>query len=359
MNVIKPIFWIIFSLVLFIFLPNQYINKKKDKKVIELAFLTGLSYTIIYSLFGIWVTFGKNPYSITIKGILTNLWITGVVIVGREYARFKILRNTPKKNQTFVSILIIIVFSLLELDVASLIESLSSVSNAFRQIVSGVIPIVIKNILFTKIVSKYSYKAPIVYELTINLFYWLMPILPNSPWILIAILDTTILFIFFILIKNKIDEEESLRRKIPEESANPKSTIMFCFVLVIVACFSVGIFPIQPRAVATGSMYPELSIGDVVFIRKCGINDIKIGNIIEYSLENQFIIHRVIDIDVEDSKFFITTKGDNNSSEDANTVSEEQLIGKVIFKIKYVGLPSIWLHNLINEDEEVLVETGR
>ena len=53
-----------------------------------------------------------------------------------------------------------------------------------------------------------------------------MPVLPNSPWILVAILDTTILFIFYIVIKNKMEAEQSLQRQIKEEEADPKSTII-------------------------------------------------------------------------------------------------------------------------------------
>lgn len=336
-----------------------YINQTKDKKVVQMSFIAGLTYVILYSLFGIWVSFGKNPYSITIKGFVTNFLVTGIPIIIREYARYKIIGITPKKNLKLVSFVLIIGFTLLEINIINFLASISGVISGFKMVVSELIPIIIKNILFTKIVTKYSCKGPITYELTINVFYWLMPILPNSPWILIAILDTTILFIFYIIIKNKIDEEEYLARNIHVKEDDTKGTLIFGFIMVIVACFSIGIFPVQPRAVATGSMYPKINIGDVVLIEKCGINDIKIGDVVEYQLENQFIIHRVIKIEVENAEFSLITKGDNNSSEDANKVSEEQIIGKVIFKIKYVGLPSIWLHNLAGEDEEVLVETGK
>ena len=43
-----------------------------------------------------------------------------------------------------------------------------------------------------------------------------------------------------------------------------------------------------------------------------------------------------------------------------NTYNEikEKLIGKVIFKIPYVALPTIWIHNL-NIKTQVDVETGK
>ena len=59
----------------------------------------------------------------------------------------------------------------------------------------------------------------------------------------------------------------------------------------------------------------------------------------------------------KDGEFFFITKGDNNNSEDKLPVSEDQLIGKAIFKIPYLALPTVWLHN-INAKTQVEVETG-
>ena len=106
-------------------------------------------------------------------------------------------------------------------------------------------------------------------------------------------------------------------------------------------------------------MYPEIEVGDVVIVKKCTINDIDVGDVIEYQIETQSIVHRVTKKEIEQNAFKITTKGDNNNSEDAKPVYEEQIIGKVIFKIKYLGLPSVWLKNLTQSNETVYVETGK
>ena len=56
--------------------------------------------------------------------------------------------------------------------------------------------------------------------------------------------------------------------------------------------------------------------------------------------------------------FYLVTKGDNNNAPDVAEVREDQLIGKVIFKIKYIGYPAIWLHLLQVEEKTINVETG-
>ena len=102
-------------------------------------------------------------------------------------------------------------------------------------------------------------------------------------------------------------------------------------------------------------MEPNLSVGDVSIIKKTSPNDVKIGDIIEYQMEEYTVIHRVTEIYQEDGRIFFITKGDNNQSEDRLPVSENQLIGKVIYNIRYIGLPSIWLHS---SDGNVDIETG-
>ena len=70
-------------------------------------------------------------------------------------------------------------------------------------------------------------------------------------------------------------------------------------------------------------------------------------------------MHRVERIENENGIFKIITKGDNNTQEDTNPVYEEQIIGKVIFKIKYLGLPSVWLNKLTHSNQTIHVETGK
>ena len=56
--------------------------------------------------------------------------------------------------------------------------------------------------------------------------------------------------------------------------------------------------------------------------------------------------------------FYFITKGDNNKSPDSEEVTEGQLIGKVIFKIRYLGYPAIWLHIVQENEQKIEVETG-
>lgn len=358
-NIINPVFWIIFSIIMYVTITPQIINKRNEKKVVQYTIVATLVYIIIYFLCGLFVTFGRNPYSNTIIGLLTNFWVTGIVILGREYTRYKIISGTRKKDKLIINVLIVTIFTIIEFDIISFVGSISNVSLVFKQVVSVLIPVIVKNILFTTIVQKYSCKSAIIYEIVIKIFFWLAPILPNSPWILVAILDTTILLILLVYVQANIENTQSIILHRREENTNPQDIIKLGVILVPAVCFAVGLFPIHPRAIATASMYPEIEVGDVVLVKKSGINDINEGDVIEYQIEAQNIVHRVMKKELENNVFKLITKGDNNSSEDAKPVYGEQIKGKVIFKIKYLGLPSVWLNKLIHSNQTIHVETGK
>ena len=83
--------------------------------------------------------------------------------------------------------------------------------------------------------------------------------------------------------------------------------------------------------VATGSMEPTMSIGDVVVVK---VNDeVKENDIIVYKEENSFITHRIIKIDGQN----LITRGDANNSED-KPIKSSQILGKVIYTIPKIGI---------------------
>ena len=102
-------------------------------------------------------------------------------------------------------------------------------------------------------------------------------------------------------------------------------------------------------------MVPALNVGDIAIIKKCDVNDIQVNDIIEYAMDDYTVVHRVIEIKQQDGQFYFVTKGDNNPKPDSELVTEDQLIGKCLFKIKYLGYPAIWINNL--RQQEVIVET--
>ena len=356
--IINPIFWIIFCVVLFFALGKLYTNTKLRKKIIQYTTVATLTYLIVYMLSGLFVTFGENPYSTTLKGLIINLWSLGIPIFAKEYIRYKLINNVYDRDKVKFAILISAVYIIIDIQYTSFIGQTIATLTIVKYISQVIIPNIAKNVLFSYIAIQGDYLPAILYQLVTNLYYWVSPILPNSPWAMTAIIDTVIPVILFLYIryeKVKLVPQKDRRMVI---DTNPGSVIPLVITIVLVIWFALGIFPVKPIAIATGSMEKEICVGDVAIIKKCNSNDVNVGDIIEYQMEGYTVVHRIIEKRQNNGRFSFITKGDNNNAPDRDEVKEDQLIGKVIFKIKYIGYPAIWMHLLQDEEQMVEVEKG-
>ena len=93
----------------------------------------------------------------------------------------------------------------------------------------------------------------------------------------------------------------------------------------------VSIFDYTYFEVASGSMEPTIDKDDLVIVKLNSTYQEK--DIITYSLNKEFITHRVIQIDSKT----ITTKGDANNSKDAK-IKKENVLGKVVLIIPKFGI---------------------
>ena len=126
-----------------------------------------------------------------------------------------------------------------------------------------------------------------------------------------------------------------------------------------IVLFMLGFFKYEPIAVLSNSMVPTYTRGDVLIYEKMSLDDLKkleVNSIIIYSYHNQSIAHRIVEIVKKDDKVQYRTMGDNNNAEDPDLVSVDQIIGVYKTQVKYIGFPSVWLHDFITE-EKAAVET--
>ena len=86
-------------------------------------------------------------------------------------------------------------------------------------------------------------------------------------------------------------------------------------------------------SVATGSMRPSLNINDIIIVKIT--DNIKVGDVITYQDNKDFITHRI----VSNNKDKFITKGDYNNTED-NPIDSSQIVGKMICKIPSLGVVS-------------------
>ena len=102
--------------------------------------------------------------------------------------------------------------------------------------------------------------------------------------------------------------------------------------------------------VLTDSMEPMISPFSLVIVSP--ESDIKIGDVILYEVElskkKYKVLHRVIDIKEKKGQIVYITKGDNRRYVDAWYVSRENIIGKLLFSLPYLGYVSYYGAHLLS-----------
>lgn len=342
--IINPTVFIVLSVILKYAIVFPY-KIDKHKKTIQHYVMVAISiYFLIYYLSGIVFTFGKNPYNTGIKTVFMNLYSIGLVVLCREFIRYRLINNSPKKDQKLLFIFIVLVFVMGDI-VASPLQNNLNIYYIFKILFTILVPSIVKNVLYTYIHIYTKFYYSVLYEIILDLIQWISPVLPNIPWILSAVLDICVpvsLLMYCVYEIQTKDLKNIVKLKRP---IKPKGIAPMIVITIVLVWFTMGIFPIKPVGIATGSMVPNLYIGDLVFIKKCTSNDVEIGDIIEYKAEDRNTVHRVIKKFQDGGIVYFVTKGDNNEDPD-KTFDENALKGKVIGKIRYLAIPTVWITNI-------------
>lgn len=118
-------------------------------------------------------------------------------------------------------------------------------------------------------------------------------------------------------------------------------------LMVLCAVFLMGsrLLGFKCYTVISGSMEPEYSVGDLLYVKEVNVNSIKVGDPITFILNEDLVVatHRVVRIDAEKQYFY--TKGDANEIEDQNPVHFKNVIGVPKFSIPKLGYVSDFVQN--------------
>lgn len=143
----------------------------------------------------------------------------------------------------------------------------------------------------------------------------------------------------------------SNQRKSKSLSKVVRKILSVIFTLVLIACiafvaysavFSNGngllIGPYQAFAVLTGSMEPTIKTGSLAVAKTVPENELDVNDIITFRPiegKNVLVTHRITDIVGDGGEY--TTRGDNNNTEDRDTVPYKSVVGKIVLSVPLIG----------------------
>ena len=121
----------------------------------------------------------------------------------------------------------------------------------------------------------------------------------------------------------------------------------FVFLVVVAAIFLMGSRVVGYRVfnIVSGSMEPEYSVGDLIYVKEVDPTTIVPGDVITFVLNEDLAVatHRVVAVDSVNRQF--TTKGDANEDNDASSVHFNNLIGIPVFSIPLLGYVSSYIQS--------------
>lgn len=126
-------------------------------------------------------------------------------------------------------------------------------------------------------------------------------------------------------------------------------TLVVVMVLCAVLLAGARLIGLQVFTVISGSMEPSYHLGSLIYVKEVEPETLKEGDVITFMLnQNTVATHRIIKVlpDEEDPTVLrFRTKGDANLIEDTTPVHEENVLGKVVGTIPYLGYVSDYVQN--------------
>lgn len=348
----KPVIWMLTAAAAAC-LPNaKPMGKSRLKELLKwLSFITSCIYILAMMLGGIIHGFGKSPFDHSLFGIAINMGYILSALAGREMVRSYLINNHKSRKHSLVIASVTIVMTLSSLPVNAL-ENINSRLDIVSYIGGTVLPELSNNILASYLVYLGGPLLSIVYLGLQQCFYWLFPILPNLSWVTKGLIGT-LCPVFSLMFLQYFYNREARLVKNNKTEESPIGWVLTSIISIAIVWFSVGVFPIRPYVIVTGSMEPMIYAGDMVIIRTLAPEELKLGDVVQYKSNEVFIFHRIIDI-VEDKKkgTLYQTKGDNNTIADLELVKPQDIYGKVIYTIPKIGWPTMLIRGKEEEDRE-------
>lgn len=356
-----PVYFTIMSIIIVFFLPAIHpLGKNKIRgQIIGMCIAGSTIYIALnYGAGLILKKIALSPYDLSPKGIISNLisQLSEVVafILVRSYSVNAVYKKT--KHPFFWIVIISLYLAAIQINYSRLFV-IRNIEDFSIWVAQDVIPNITLSFYLT-IVCLIGGSVPCIVYMGINkTFQYVFPFLPSLPWLAESVIGIA----YPIILSMFIWEEYKILSQLQSytQKENISSFVASLVFLVVFSWFVVGVFPVYPSVILTGSMEPLIYPGDVVLIQKILSEEemykLKVGDIINFKMENITITHRIKEIKSDEAgNISFVTKGDNNDSEDPWVVPPNDLKGTIKKVVPKIGLPVILIHSSNNTPEGVV-----
>lgn len=345
---IFPVIWCLLIILFIFFIPRVHSIGKLSKieKIYIEAMICAVLLIMIQIIVGTMIAqLGDSPYDHSIKGIFNNLAPIIPFLFAREMIRSYVLSTYCVRSNVKVFILVTLIMTALEINYNSLML-VSDAEGIVIFIAKFVGPTLCKNI-FLSYLALYGGAVPaIIYVGIITIFHWVSPFLAVLDWLMEGAIGIAVPIFCVVFIVRKYEVQVNKVKRYEIKRGEAVKLTMTAIISIALIWFVVGVFPIVPSVIVTGSMQPLIYPGDIVLLEKVTseeqIRSLESGDIIQFKRDEVLITHRIIEV-IDDGLGNLTyrTKGDNNSAEDSRLVDPNDVKGILVKVVPKVGYPTL------------------
>lgn len=339
-------------LVLFLILGYE---KKKLRFTYETMFYV-FSYPIVYLIItyviGIFIGFNANVYKLNISTLIHSIIPYIILLISGEILRYEITRKGDGSNLSYVLVTLILIL----VDSTLFLKSfnLTTGDGQIQYICYIVLASISKN-CFLLYISKIGGPYPtIIYRVIMDLKMFILPLFPDFGIYIESVLNVAFPVLLGLIIfksleqyKNKEIDARELKHNIISGTVSLSVMAVAMGILVIlVSCKSTY----GMMSIGSGSMTGTINKGDAVVYQVISDKHMpKKKDIIVFRKQGKIVVHRVIKVvNVDDMEVIYYTKGDANNKPDGYPLTKKEIIGIVRHRIRYIGMPSVALYELLN-----------
>lgn len=331
----QPLIWTAAALGLRRFFPIRAALRGRSRlRVMEMALATGVLTVVLFLFLGLVEGFARSPFAFTPTGIASNLYYSALLLLAGEMCRALMVSSVGRRPLAGV-VGVALLFTFFSFSPAR--YSFPSFNEGVRFFTAEFFPTLAENIFATAAAYLGGWQPAVLYRGVLTAFQWFSPLLPNLSWGTKAFAATVVPALATMVLAGLA---ASSRRR---EEGSMWAWLVTAALSTAIIWFSLGLFPIFPSVIISGSMRPYFQVGDIALVYKVKPETLRVGDVVCYRGESLPVLHRIIEIREERGERLLVTKGDANRVPDPAPVAMEQVKGKVVGKIPKIGWFTVFL----------------
>ena len=332
---------VVFAVVIMKNIKKRAILSINKKEVLLLISAISGVWLVLYYLSGIHFGFYKNLTPLSVDNFFKHLLPSVIILVSIELIRYVLLAQ----NQRAINVIAYAIGVLSELLIFYPIASITTFNRFMAAVGATLFPAITANVLYNYVSKRYGVYPNIVFRFVTTMYIYILPIYPSIPDSIFSfskVLIPLLIYAFLRMLYEKKRRLTSRKHRIAMRVISVALIAVMTSAMMLISCrFHHGLL-----VIATESMTGEINKGDAVIYEAYDEQMIKENDVIVFRKYDYVVVHRVIDIKVINGQTRYYTKGDANDTPDEGFVTAESIEGIVLFKVAYIGYPSIWIRDV-------------